>query len=213
MAKILNWYNFHQVIRAKKLSIFTPDDLVRIFKVSLVAAQFFIFRNARKGRLVRLKKSPKGSLYCLAEDVPDQFVIANRVYEPSYISFDTALSFHNIIPETIYTITSATTRPTRRFEICNSQFVYHRIKKSAYTGYQPLKYMNNTVLIASPEKALADYLYFVTLKKRRLTYDRMDLAKISKNKLVRWAHLFNQPAIFQLIGQIYANHRRTARPH
>lgn len=211
MAKILNWAIVEKKIKEKGLSIFTPNDLVMVFGASPVAAGFFVCRNAQKGLLVRLKKSQKGSLYCLAQDMPGRYSIANRVYEPSYISFDSALSFHSIIPETVYAITSATTKPTREFTISGSQFVYHRIKKSVYTGYRPVKHMDDTVLIASPEKAVADYLYFVTLKKRQLNYDRLDLNKVRKNKLIQLARLFNQPSMFDLIRQIYANFRKPTR--
>lgn len=211
MAKILNWNIVQKKIKEKRLLIFTPYDFVRLFKVSPTAVNFFIFRNTKKGLLVRLKKSQKGSLYCLADYQPNQYMIANRVYEPSYISFDTALSFYGIIPETVYTIVSATVKATREFKINNIRFVYHRIKKSVYTGYKPVKYLNGVVLIAEPEKALIDYLYFVNLKKRQLNYERLNLKKIKKSKLIKFAKLFNRPAILNLIDQIYVNLRKPPR--
>lgn len=211
MAKILNWNIFQTKVKEKDLSIFTPHDVVRLFKVSPVAANFFVFRNTKKGLLIRLKKSQKGSLYCLEDKPPSQYLMANRIYEPSYISFDTALSFHGIIPETIYTITSATTKATRKFRVNNNHFVYSRIKKSVYTGYRPINYFNETILMAEPEKAFADYLYFVDLKKRQLSYDRLNLKKLSKTKLIRLAKLFNRPSMLNLVKQTYADFRKPSR--
>lgn len=211
MAKILNWNIVRAKIKERKLLIFTPYDLVRLFRVSPIAANFFVFRNARKGLLTRLKKSQKGSLYCLADNLPNQYLIANRIYEPSYISFDTAMSFYGIIPETIYTITSATTKATREFKANNIRFTYYRIKKPVYTGYRPIKYLNETVLIAEPEKALADYFYFIALKKRQLNYERLNLKNIRKNKLVKFARLFNRPRVLKLINQLYADTRNPPR--
>lgn len=211
MAKILNLNIFRTKITEKGLSIFTPYDVVRLFKVSSVAANFFLFRNAKKGLLIRLKKSQKGSLYCLADKQPSQYLTANRIYEPSYISFDTALSFYGIIPETIYTITSATTKATREFKTNNSHFIYYKIKRSVYTEYRPIKYLNETILMAEPEKALIDYLYFVNLKKRQLSYERLNLKKIRKNKLIGIAKLFNRPGMLNLIKQIYADFREPSR--
>ncbi|HCJ65820.1 MAG TPA: hypothetical protein DHV62_00460 [Elusimicrobia bacterium] len=158
-----------------------------------------------------MKKSQKGSLYCLSDNLPNQYLIANRVYEPSYISLDTALSFYGIIPETIYTVTSATTKATREFKINGINFAYCRIKKSVYTGYKPIKHLNETVLIAEAEKALADYLYFVDLKKRQLGYERLNLENIRKKKLIRFAKLFNRPRILNLIKQIYAEFGKPSR--
>lgn len=211
MAKILNWTIFQSKIKEKRVSIFTTYDVVRLFKVSPVAANFFVFRNTKKGLLIRLKKSQKGSLYCLRDKLPSQYLMANRIYEPSYISFDTALSFHGIIPETIYTITSATTKATREFRANNNHFVYYRIKKSVYTGYRPINYLSETILMAEPEKALADYLYFVDLKKRQLSYDRLNFKKLSKSKLIKLAKLFNRPSMLNLVKQIYADFRKPSR--
>lgn len=211
MAKILNWNSFRNRVTEKGLTVFSPYDVERLFKVSSIAVNFFVFRNTKKGLLVRLKKSQKGSLYCLADKQPSQYLMANRIYEPSYISFDTALSFYGIIPETIYTITSATTKATREFKISNNHFRYHKIKKSAYTGYRPMKYLNETILMAEPEKALVDYLYFVSLKKRQLSYERLNMKNIKKNKLMRMVKLFNRPGILNLIKQIYADFRKPPR--
>jgi len=185
----------------------------RIFNISPVALSFFVFRNTRKGLLIRLKKSRKGSLYCLADEIPNQYLIANKLYEPSYISFDAALSFHNIIPESVYTVSCATTKPTREFIVTDIKFVYYRIKRSVYTGYNPTKYQNTTILMASPEKALTDYLYFVALRKRSLHYERLDLKRIKKRKLLRLAKLYDKPIMLHLIDDIYANYRKFKRIH
>jgi len=211
MAKILNLEIVRKKIREKNLPIFTAFDIVRIFKVSPVAARFFVFRNTRKGFLIRLKKSQKGSLYCFAGDIPNQYVIANRIYEPSYISFDSALSFYGIIPESVYTITSATTKATREFKINNINFAYFKIKKIGYTGYTMKKYLNEMIFIAEPEKALADYLYFVDLKKLQLSYERLNLRGLKKRKLVAFVKLFNRPRMLESVEEIYAEFRKSPR--
>ena len=38
----------------------------------------------------------------------DPFYLANPIYAPSYISFETALSYYDLIPERVYMIKSAT---------------------------------------------------------------------------------------------------------
>lgn len=211
MAKILNWIEIRKKLREKGLLIFRPWDIMQLFGVSKSAVGFIVYRNAKKGLLVRLKKSQAGSLYALADHLPNQYSIANRLYEPSYISFDTALSFHGIIPETIYSITSATAKATREFEVEGIRYKYFRIKKQVYTGYIPIKYKDTTILMAEPEKALADYLYFVDLKKRTLSYERIDLRRIKRTKLNRYIKLFERPGIFELLGKIYADFRKPTR--
>ena len=40
--------------------------------------------------------------------------VANAIYGPSYISFDTALSYWGMIPEAVYSVTSATTQKLKK---------------------------------------------------------------------------------------------------
>ena len=186
-------------------------DLVRLFGVSKAAASFFVHRNTRKGLLVRLKKSRKGSLYALADNMPDQYVIANRLYEPSYISLDTALSHYGLIPESIYGITSVVPKTTRTFKVQGVAYYYFRVKKEVYTGYQPIKYGSTVILMAEPEKALADYLYFVDLKKRGLHYERLDLKKVNRTKLMNFVKLYKKKGMLKLVEKIYAEYRKPKR--
>ena len=44
-----------------------------------------------------------------------EWLAANLIYSPSYISLHTALSWYNLIPEMIATTTSVTTRKTNKF--------------------------------------------------------------------------------------------------
>jgi len=187
-------------LKEKNLNIFTPLEFKRLFGVSDYATKWFIKSYVKEGTFTKIRNS----LYMMADQPADNYLIANRLYEPSYISFDTALSFYGIIPETIYIVTSATPKISREFEVKKVGFVYHKIKKEAYGGYKPIKHLNQTVLIAEPEKAVADYLYFVALNKRGLHYERMDLKKIKKTKLLEYLKLFNNAKAIKLIDKIYA---------
>lgn len=192
------------------LSIFRPWDLMRLFKVSEVAAIFFVYRNTKKGFLIRLKKSRSGSLYAFSDNFPNHYVVANSLYEPSYLSFDTAMSFHGIIPETIYTLTSATTKTTRHFEVEGVGYSYFRIQRRLFTGYTPIKYNATMILMADPEKAVADYLYFVDLKKRELNDERMNLKHLNRKKMTGYMDLFGRPRMSCLLRELYADTRKNS---
>jgi predicted transcriptional regulator of viral defense system len=207
MKRKLKPYNVVKKLKEKKMNLFTPLDFKRVFGVSKWACQWFIKTYTKKGVFTKLRKG----LYMLTDYPVNHYFIANRLYEPSYISFDTALSFYGIIPETVYPITSATTGITREFKVGDVRFLYHKIKKDAYRGYKAMKYLGNTVLIAEPEKALADYLYFVVLKKRGLHYERLNLNKIKKANLLAYIKLFKQPKIIKLVKRIYAEFRKPKR--
>ncbi|HNW83154.1 MAG TPA: hypothetical protein PKG52_09710 [bacterium] len=83
--------------------------------------------------------------------------IANVIYSHSYISFETALSYYGLIPEAVYQTTSATTRKTKVFNTLQGSFGYRSISKNLFWGYTINP--ENGFIIATPEKAILDYLY------------------------------------------------------
>jgi predicted transcriptional regulator of viral defense system len=82
--------------------------------------------------------------------------IANKIYRPSYISFETAMSYYRLIPESVYMITSASTRRTIRFETPMAPFSYRTVKPALFFGYSVLP---GAIKMAFMEKAILDYLY------------------------------------------------------
>ncbi len=63
------------------------------------------------------------------------FEIANKIYSPSYVSFEMALSYYDLIPESVYGITSASTRRTYNFKTSIAEFNYRTIKPQLHFGY------------------------------------------------------------------------------
>ena len=163
-----------QLLQGKGVRLFSTPDFQRVFGVSLRAAQEFI-----KDHCDDIFLKIRNGLYALRAEMPEEEAIANRLYAPSYISFEYALCRYGIIPESVYTTTSATTRITREFIVSNKSFSYSRIKKQAYRGYRTEKIGGITVLIAEPEKALVDYLYFVDLKLKTIN-ERLNVRKIGR---------------------------------
>lgn len=179
-----------------ELPIFTPFQFEQIFHLSETKTKYFLESQIRQGLFTRLKKG----LYRLATDYVSEWLIANKLYAPSYLSFETALSYWNLIPEVVYTVTSATTKPTRSFSVAGKMaFDYYCIKKQAYTGYSLIRDNNNSsFLMADKEKALTDYLYFESLGKKSPN-DRMDFTGINTKYLFELAGLYQRPSLIKLI--------------
>ncbi|MBI4353659.1 MAG: hypothetical protein HY595_00335 [Candidatus Omnitrophica bacterium] len=167
-----------------------------------MAARFLVHRYAKRGVLVKLRNG----LYSLADHPPSELAVANRLYEPSYLSFEWALSYYHLIPETTYVITSATSRPTRVLTALDKTFEYHRVKASAFTGYEPVKVGGETVLIATPEKALVDSVYFSDLR-RRLLNDRLDLRAVNWRRVEACARLFERPSLHERLRRLRMGRR------
>ena len=101
-------------------------------------------------------------------------VIANKIYKPSYISFETAMSHYRLIPESIYMITSASTRRTYLFETSLARFSYRSIKPALFFGYSILP---GGIKMAFMEKAILDYFY---INPSVLTEDDFSSLRVNK---------------------------------
>lgn len=202
MIQKLNRIKVEEKLKSIGISIFRPREFRDIFKISINTASAFIKRNVQSGLFVKLRNG----FYVLQNSSPSSYVIANKLYQPSYISLEKALSHYGIIPETVYTITSVTTKSTREFTTPKGVFSYQRIKRHAFAGYSPLRLDGTILLFACPEKSLADYLYFVDLKRVSLN-ERLSLRTINKKKLIEMVKLFDRPSMMKLVIYIYAEQR------
>jgi predicted transcriptional regulator of viral defense system len=186
-----------QELLKRAVTIFTPRDFQRIFRATGSKTKYFLEESARGGLFLRLKKG----LYALQTDLPPEEEIANLLYRPSYLSFEYALGAHGILPEMGYSVTSATTQPTRTFEVAGKTFSYFSIKREAFTGYLPVKRAGRTVFMAEPEKALVDYLYFVSLGKKSRN-ERLNTAGLDREKIRHYASLYRRTGLDKLIEEI-----------
>lgn len=131
----------------------------------------------RSGRVLKLKRG----LYTLSNDDRkvglSREVIANRLYQPSYISLQYALSYYGLIPEGVYAVSSITTKKTQNFANDFGNFDYKNIKKNAFTGFVSREdEFNYKFLIALPEKALLDYLYLTVNADEKVGDDFFELS-------------------------------------
>jgi len=113
-----------------------------------------------EGVLVRLKRG----FFCLGPEYSEKRielgVIANALYGPSYVSFESALSLYGLIPERVYVSTSAVIRRRKSFKTPFGWFMYYQIPESVWgIGVRSERTANGTYLMANPTKALCDTLY------------------------------------------------------
>lgn len=127
----------------------------------------------------------KGKYLKVASNASD-FEIAQFLYSPSYISFETALNYHNILSQFPMEITSATTKRRTTKEVLDRMFSYANISTKLFTGY----YKEGRFLMASPEKALFDQLYMIARGLKTDQYmDEMDYTRIKKQELNKYLPL------------------------
>lgn len=136
---------------------FTPSVLLCLFPQTKQISDKARYLE-HDGRIIRLKR---GLYVRSAEDgaMPVPFLIANHLYGPSYVSFQSALRHYGLIPERVYETQSMTIKHNRSFDTPLGRFTY----RSCGVDYFPIgihqeQEGQDTYLIASPEKALCDLL-------------------------------------------------------
>lgn len=119
-----------------------------------------IHRLIQKGVLIKLKRE----VYCLGKKYRTlslhPFHIAQFIYGPSYISLESALSFHHLIPEAVKTITCVTSNRNKLFHTTEGVFHYHKAPlANLYCQVKHYHHEDYQFLLAKPFKALCDYIY------------------------------------------------------
>ena len=122
------------------------------------------------------------------------FEIANRIYAPSYVSFEMALAYYGLIPESVYGITSASTRKTSRFETPIGSFIYRAIRPKLYFGFDFLKNNEKLFKLASAEKAFLDLFYIKTQLRDAASFEEL---RINREAFLR---LMNRDKINGYLG-------------
>jgi len=181
----------------KKLTnypIFKIEDVFKWFsKENRRTLIFQLSIWTKKGHLERLKRG----IYKFSDyQIKDISVLAN-FFLPSYISCETALNYYGIIPDVSFATTSVTTTKTSTIKTKNyGLFIYHHIKQELFFGYRKINSGSlYSYKIATPEKALFDFLYLQSFRK---SFDpencfkemRLDIEKdFEMNNLKKWQKL------------------------
>jgi len=168
-----------------------------------------LFEWQEKGYIMKLRNG----WYCFTDIEKGEhftFFVANRIYNPSYISLESALSYHHIIPEAVYSTCSVTTNKTMTFDTKIGEFRYNTLKANLFFGYEITNFDEKPVKIAYPEKALLDFLY---LRKQYNTDNefielRFSLENISTEKLYTFLEEFKNHTLEKRVKNLikaYAN--------
>ena len=141
-------------------------------------------RWVQNGRIHQLRRG----LYTLAPPyqnvAPHPFLIANALVPGSYVSTQSALAFHGLIPEYTPRTLSVTTLRTSTWD---GGFIFQHLAPHLFFGYQLIRLSaNQQAFVAIPEKALLDLShltprsdspnYLCELRLQNL--DRLDLPRL-----------------------------------
>jgi len=187
----------------KNFIVFSIGDILKVDPV---------FHNQRLSEWQKkgyLKKVVKGYYIFSDQELNESalFVIANRIFDPSYVSLEMALSHYGLIPEGVYSVTSVTSRKTYTFASPLARFSYSKIKPELMFGYKLVEYKNQNFKIAEIEKAVLDYFYFNPKLESELDFQELRINReifreeVDDKKLKKYLEAFQNRALEKRINR------------
>ena len=156
-------------------------------------------RWVRSGRLIQLRRG----VYAIAKPYrqlePHPFLVANALRKNSYVSLQSALAFHGLIPEYVPVCTSVTSGRSETLNTPLGTYVYKRAKPDYLFGFRQLEVTaNQFAFVAMGEKALLDLVYLTPGAEaeayvRELRLQHTDA--MSGETLEEWADRMDKPKL------------------
>lgn len=171
-------------------------------------------RWTQAGQLYQLRRG----LYALAPPFqkvrPHPFLVANRLVTGSYVSCQSALAHHSLIPEYVPQVVSVAVCRPARFDTPLGSYDFRHLQPRLLFGYLLADLSNNQqAFIAHPEKALLDLIYLhpggdnlAYLQELRL----QNLDRLNLERLHQYAGRFNKPKLQRAAERIQALAQREA---
>jgi predicted transcriptional regulator of viral defense system len=141
-----------------------------------------LHRLVSQGVLARVRRG----IYRASINSVEGALLANLLYTPSYLSFESALSRYGILSQIPYTITLATTRRSKKITLDGTAVEYRQLRGDLFFGHRLEKGLD----IAEPEKAFLDALYLLKRGKLSLALEELDISGLSLRKLDAYASRF-----------------------
>lgn len=167
---------FLEKIKKIEKDFFTLADLRKIWEGEKASLKVILSRMIKRGKLKRIERN----FYILPEKILELEKIANEIYFPSYLSFESALSKYGILSQIPYALTFATPLKTKKIQVDNILIEYRKIKRELFFGFR----LKGGIYIAEPEKALADTIYLSSLGKLKINFEELDFSKIKKKRFL-----------------------------
>lgn len=147
-------------LAAKNETIVTVSDFEGVLDISYNEAKKIANNLVHKKWLDRLKSGTYLIVPLEAgesgEYTEHEFVIASHLADPMYISYWSALNYHELTEQVPLTVYAATTERVPIREIHNITYRFVTLTDSKFFGFDEIAVRSHSVNIATVEKALAD---------------------------------------------------------
>ncbi len=195
-------------------NILTDVDLNNLLDGTPAARYGMVNKALKKNELIKIRRG----LYILADKFRhkklSKFFLASRLAPHSYISLESALSYFGWIPEQVKTVTSiiAGGRP-KKFISPFGEFIFYQLPVNEYeflTGVNRVEEIKGEpFLLASPLRALADYVYVKKINWQGLNYltdslriDAEHLMKMNEKEFLEIKKVYRSKRVLHFLNKL-----------
>lgn len=193
--------------------IIRDSDLAHLFKGTPARRYGLVNKAINKGELIRLCRGYYTLSSKYMEHPLSTTYIANRLVPNSFVSAESALSFHGWIPERItQTISICAAGRNKTFQTPLGDFVYYNTPTETvcfFYGVELEESFSQSIYVASPLRALMDYVYLhktsdanTTFLTDSLRIDEEHLLDIKKDDIESLMLVYKASNVNQLLQNL-----------
>ena len=175
-------------------SYFSLNDLVKISDLNKDSLKVSISRAINDRSIIPLTR---GLYTNRIAQIPWENLAIN-IYYPSYVSFESALNYYNILSQQSSALTLASSKRRKELNIQGQIISYRHLKAELFWGY----IKKDDYLIAEAEKAFLDLAYLSLNGYAHFNSSEMNLDLLNRKKLKKYLKRFNNKKLDRLINQI-----------
>lgn len=178
-------------IKSIPKTYFYLADIRKISNFSDESLKIAINRLLKNKQLTRISKG----IYVSDINQVDWNALSAEIYSPSYISFEYALAYYNILSQKPLHLTLATTKRGKIIETEKRNIIYRHIQEKMFWGYN----CYDNYLIATPEKAFLDLAYLSLNGYAKFDIGEMNLESLNKKRIREYLKKANNKKLTNLI--------------
>lgn len=176
----------------------TTGEAAAALRISTSAASRLLKDLATHG----LARRVRHGLWVLGNEPVDPRTLAEDITRPypAYVSFASALNFHQLIDQLPRDISLASLDRSKRVRTAMATFVVHHLPPDLFGGWVEEE---EGIKVASPEKALFDLCYVSAAHgARQPRIPELELAKdFDRNEIARWLERIASPRLRTLTSR------------